>query len=150
MKAIKIIFILVISIPIALVSFFYARNKIIGPEGWALDITKQKLQAMMKDPESMKIISSFTLQKEVDEDTTEIAICGIVDGKNSFGVYQGGQMFASLFHRSKKSQTFSNVFVQIEDPVMQEKAHRINNLSPFESVYWNVHCIDETHNPIKN
>ncbi|GLR27265.1 hypothetical protein GCM10007875_23560 [Limnobacter litoralis] len=147
MKLFKWFFIILISIPIVLAIFFYARNKAIGPTGWAKDNTEEALRGKMKDPNSMTIRSSFVIQKTTPDGDNEIFVCGIVDGKNSFGAYTGGSRFASRSVASKLG-TFDTYDVEMEDVSNTEEAHKVNMLSPFESVYWNSYCVDSKHPPI--
>lgn len=84
MKFLKWFLILLITIPVFIAAGIYIRNKAAGPVGWAEDNTNKALRAKMKDPDSMTIRSSYIVLKTNDRNDTEINICGIVDGKNSF------------------------------------------------------------------
>jgi hypothetical protein len=144
MKILKWIGVVVLGIPVLLVASIYTRNKAVGPQGWAEDDTIKKLQAKMKDPDSMVIRSSFFVWVNKG-DYTEIRMCGIVDGKNSFGGYTGGSRFVSV-SRSYKD-TFDNFIVELDNSSASDRAaaERIGTVTPFEKVYWNEYCVDESH-----
>ena len=139
MKILKIALISVVALFVLFAGGSYVRNKLIGPEGWAMDRTEQRLQAMMKDPGSTVIRSSQTFSR-IDPATgnTIIHICGVVDGKNSFGAFSGGTRFVS---RSVSSaDTFDTYEVDLEPPEDVALALRANLPSPFEEVYWTPNC----------
>ena len=148
MKFLKWLLILLVAISVVLVAGIYVRNKAVGPAGWAEDNTIKALKAKMKDPDSMVVRSSFVILKNNEENDTEIFICGIVDGKNSFGGYTGGTRFASRSVSSKTLGTFDTYTVEMENEKDKALASSIKRLSAFETVYWNAYCVDATHPPI--
>ena len=148
MKFVKWILVLLVAVPVVIVAGAYARNKAVGPVGWAEDNTIKALKARMKDPDSTVIRPSFVIQRTNEKNDTEIFICGIVDGKNSFGGYAGGRRFASRSVSSKSLGTFDTYTVEMEDWKSKATADEIHRLSPFESVYWNDYCVDSTHPPL--
>lgn len=139
MKILKIALISIIALFVLFAGGSYVRNKLIGPEGWAMDRTERRLQAMMKDPGSTVIRSSQTFSR-VDPETgdTIIYICGVVDGKNSFGAYSGGSRFVS--RSVSRSNTFDTYEVNLEDAEDIALSARVNLPSTFETVYWAPHC----------
>ena len=139
------VFGIVVAIPIVLIAGIYVHNKAIGPVGWAQDNTVKALKERMKDPDSVVIRSSYVVQKADDKGSQFIYICGIVDGKNSFGGYAGGTRFASKSESSKSLGTFDTWSVQMEDPEQERAAKHVGMLSGFDSVYWNDWCVDATH-----
>lgn len=145
MKVLKWLLALIITIPLVIVVGAYVGNKAIGPKGWAEDNTIKALKGKMKDPESMAIRSSYFVIRDKGDDSTEINMCGVVDGKNSFGGYTGGTRFASRSVSSKRFNTFDTYSVQLEDPTVRTQASRVKMLSPFAKVYWNEWCVDATH-----
>lgn len=148
MKILKWLVIALIFIPLLLVVAAWVRNKAVGPVGWAEDNTARALRAKMKDPESMVVRSSYVVQRAKDSDSVEISVCGVVDGKNSFGGYTGGVRFASRSVHSKKFSTFDTYTVEMEDPAAKAQAERVKMLSAFEVVYWNAYCVDDSHPPL--
>lgn len=147
MKFLKWLVIIVIGVPVLLVAGIYVRNKSIGPVGWAEDNTVKALKQRMKDPDTMVIRSSYFVQKTDSDGDNEIAMCGVVDGKNSFGGYTGGTRFVSISKDFKTGQTFDTYIVQLEDASTSDKAtaRQVHMLTGFEKVYWNGHCVDDTH-----
>jgi len=133
--------VVVIAIPVLLVGGSYIRNKAVGPEGWAMDNTATRLKVHFKDPDSVVIRSSRTIAK-VDPESkgTVIHICGLVDGKNSFGAYPGAVRFVSRSVYSKVTDTFDTYSVTVENPLETATAHRIDRRSGFEKVYWDPNC----------
>ena len=136
---------LVIATPIALIASIYVRNKAVGPVGWAQENTEKALKERMKDPGSMVIRSSYVVQKADEKGNESIYVCGIVDGKNSFGGYAGGTRFASWSSHSKSLGTFDTISVQMENPEHQRAAQEVGWLSGFDKVYWNEWCVDANH-----
>lgn len=149
MKILKWLLVLLVSVPLLLITSVFVRNKLIGPAGWAEDNTVKLLKARMKDPDSVVIRSSYTLSSTNADGDSEIRICGIVDGKNSFGGYTGGTRFVSLSINTKRFNTFDTVFVKIEDTEEKARALKVKMLSGFDKVYWNEYCVDSAHPPIK-
>lgn len=148
MKFLKWFLLFIVTVPVVLVAGAYIRNKAIGPAGWAEDNTIKELRTKMKDPASMVIRESFFVHKINESGDEEISMCGIVDGKNSFGGYTGGTRFASKSVSYKTLGAFNTDFVEIEDVSKKAVASRVKRLSSFEAVYWNGHCVDATHPPL--
>lgn len=140
---------LLVAAPIVLIVGIYIRNKAVGPVGWAMDNTIAALKKQMKDPDSTVVRTSYVVQRPDTDGDQEIFICGIVDGRNSFGGYAGGTRFASRSTSSKRLGTFDTWDVQMEDPQQTETAHQVGSLSGFEKVYWNAWCVDAQHPAIK-
>jgi hypothetical protein len=147
MKILKWFGIVVIAIPVLLIAGIFIRNKTVGPEGWARDNTIRALKGMMKDPDSMVIRSSYILKKQKSPDQTEISICGVADGRNSFGGFTGGSRFVSVSDDDSKFNTFDTLYVKLEDKSASEigSIHKMKLLTPFEAAYWNSHCVDSLH-----
>lgn len=129
----------VIAIPALIVGGSYIRNKAVGPDGWAMDNTTAKLKERFKDPESMVIKSSRTIATTgPGAGVTTIHICGLVDGKNSFGAYAGPVRFVS---RSVATEdTFDTYSVDVEDPAKTAAARQVEMRSAFEKVMWDPNC----------
>jgi hypothetical protein len=145
MKILKWILLLVIGVPIVFIAGAYVRNKAVGPVGWAEDNTLKRLKAKMKDPDSMVVRSSYTLQRMNASKDVEIFVCGVVDGKNSYGGYTGGNRFASKSVSSQSNKTFDTYSVELEDPEQAALAKSVKMLSAFDKVYWNDYCVDADH-----
>ncbi len=148
MKFVKWFVVLLVAIPVVFVAGIYVRNKAIGPVGWAEDNTIKALKEKMKDPDSMAIRSSFVIRRTDERNgSEEIFICGIVDGRNSFGGYAGGTRFASRSVFSKALGTFDTYSVEIEDWKDKEMATQAKMQSSFEKFHWNKWCLDFTIPP---
>jgi len=149
MKALKWFGIIILGLPLALILGIYVRNKSVGPAGWAEDNTIKQLKLKMKDPDSMVIRSSYVVQKtdKTSGDVT-IAICGVVDAKNSFGGYSGGSRFMSRSVDYKSTDSFDTYEVILEDSEETKLAENVHMLSGFDKVYWNPHCVDDEHLPV--
>jgi hypothetical protein len=150
MKILKWLAVVVVGVPVVLIASAYIRNKAVGPEGWAMDNTIDKLRAQMKDPESMVIRSSYIVHHvEANGEEDVIAICGVVDAKNSFGGYTGGTRFVSRSASNRKSDTFDTHEVILEKPQEQREADSVHMLSGFDHVYWNPQCVDGAHPAVR-
>ena len=149
MKSLKVLLGIVILVPIVLIATAYVRNKAVGPVGWAQDDAESRLRQLMKDPDLMVVRSSFVVQRATETGGVEISVCGIVDGRNSFGGYSGGQRFASLSYHHPELETFDTRSVEIEDPAQKAQAEELGRLSAFESVYWNSRCVDSANPPLQ-
>jgi hypothetical protein len=147
MKFIKWLVIVLIGVPVLLVAGIYVRNKSIGPVGWAEDNTVKALRQRMKDSDSMVIRSSYIVQITKPSGDVEISICGIADGRNSFRGFDGGTRFVSVSSDNKSLGTFDTHIVQMDDSSASEKAEakQVKMLTGFEKIYWNGHCVDDTH-----
>lgn len=148
MKILKWVLFVIVVAPITLIGGIWVYNKAIGPEGWALDNTEKELRRQMRDPDSMVVKSHYTLQKKIEPGRVDIYICGIVDGKNSYGAYAGGTLFASRSVHNQNLGTFDTYSVQLEDPSNKRTANEAGVLSTFEKLYWNEWCVDAQHPPI--
>ena len=98
----------------------------------------------MKDPNSMVIRSSYVVERTSGA-ITEISICGLVDGKNSFGMYTDSMRFASRSVSDKNLGTFDTYTVKLEKLSETAQAREVGMLSGFEEFYWNKFCVDESH-----
>ncbi len=148
-KWFAIVVVIVVSIPVVIIGASYIRNKTIGPAGWAEDNTEKRLKAMMKDPDSMVVRSSYIVQVEKEPGKVEIAVCGVVDGKNGFGGYTGGTRFVSVSSDNKKTETFDTYIVEMDTATAADRStEKARDLTPFEKVYWNGHCVDASHSAL--
>lgn len=145
MKFLKVLLGIFILVPALVIVGAYVRNKSVGPVGWAQDDAEKLLKQQMKDPDSMVVRSSFVVQRQSETGSVEISVCGVVDGKNSFGGYTGGQRFASLSYHHPQLETFDTRSVELEDAAQKAQAEQLGRLSAFETVYWNSRCVDGTH-----
>lgn len=104
-----------------------------------MDNTVTRLRAKFKDPDSVQIRSSWTVVKpDPGGGKRNIYICGLVDGKNSYGAYPGAVRFVS--HSIDWTDMFDTKSVTVEDPPDTATAHGVNMRSGFEKVYWDETC----------
>lgn len=149
MKIVKWLVVLLVGIPLLIVAGVFLRNKAVGPDGWARDNTVKQLKANMKDPGSMVIRSSYTIDAtEPGKHATAIILCGVVDAKDDAGAYTGGLRFLSKSVDDNDAGTFNTNAVVIEDPAQKALADSQHVLSTFEATRWNVHCVDAAHPPL--
>lgn len=139
------ILIAVFAIPVLLVASIYIKNRSMSPVDLATSNTERLLKEQMKDPDSMVIRSSYVVQRNGATGDSEVYVCGIVSGKNSFGGYTDGTRFVSRSWYSKSTDTFDTSSVQLEGPEDARTAKQIGMLSAFDSVYWNAGCVDAEH-----
>lgn len=112
--------------------------------------TAEKAVTMqLKDPDSVKFRDIFVVAKPTDiKDIFSVAVCGVVDGKNSFGAFTGGQRFVAKMV-TDKSGNGSVKDLQIEDDkrATVDSLRTKNKTTVFEKIYWNDYCVDATHGP---
>ena len=119
-----------------------------SPEEQAQELTEINLKQLLKDPDSMKIKSSFIVKKPADKKGDfDISVYDVVDGKNGFGGYTGGIPFVG------KSAVFNGethfISINIEDPTDKKNATQLKKLSAFEEIFWNKYCVDATHQKLQ-
>ncbi|MEI7250286.1 hypothetical protein [Pectobacterium versatile] len=94
----------------------------------------------LKDPESAKFSDLYIIRGERD-----VAVCGSVNGKNSFGAYTGSVRFVVSVQEDK----FVITGGVLEDDESRRATVASNNTgnpeSVFEKIFWNALCIDEIH-----
>ena len=117
---------------------------------WAAE---KVVAASLKDPDSAKFKDVYVqdAQHEQNELLRFQVVCGVVDGKNSFGALTGGSRFIVLQALAKKIQNDSpsTISVNIESSDRRPTAASWNKENPetlFES-HWNKSCVNATHPP---
>ena len=131
-------------VAISFAAFFLFVGATASPEKQAQQLTEVNLKKLLKDPGSMTIKSSFIIKKPADKNGDfDIAVCGIVDGKNSFGGYTGGTPFVGKIAVLNGETYF--VSVNIEDQTDKKNATQLKKMSAFEEIFWNEYCVDATH-----
>lgn len=104
---------------------------------------------MLKDPESARFRGIFLIpNEEKDGILQDIAICGVVDGKNSFGAYTGGQRFVAYGYRGDGILGVHRAYLEGQDrrPTPETYDTEIKE-TIFESIHWNAVCVDGEHPP---
>lgn len=114
-------------------------------------LAKERIASQLKDPDSAKFRDTFIVeQAEEANGMQKIAVCGIVDGKNSFGAFTGGTRFVVAFFQVKKFKTLDVASVNLESSdnsgVPVSRGSKLL-WTPFEAVYWDTYCVDHQHPP---
>jgi hypothetical protein len=135
----------IVLIPVVLVVVAFIQAKMMSPEDSALDTVSRELRGRMKDPDSMTIRSSFVVTEKNPGEAYSIFVCGVVDGKNGFGGYQGGTRFVANLLASKGTSPSLIDLMLDDDTTAIKNAKQLGKLSPFEDNYWNSSCVDENH-----
>lgn len=135
--------VVLLGVPLLMVAGVWTRNKAVGPEGWLRDDAEKAIRAKLIDPESLVMKESYFIRP----DATSLALCGIFDAKNRMGGYTGGTRFVATAHASASS--YSVIGVNTEEDEVKRQADKLGMLSAFETVYWNGHCVDESHPPLR-
>lgn len=121
-----------------------------SPDQKAIWTAEKNVAARMKDPDSAKFSAQFLIRSPVDKNGfQQIAVCGVVDGKNSFGALTGGTRFVVL--QSEGRNTFTTESVQIEDADRRATVDSVDKPQKetiFESIHWNRYCVDAAHPPM--
>ncbi len=119
-----------------------------SPDDYAKLSAEKAVAARLKDPPTARFSNEFVVRKPVAKNgQQELATCGVVDGKNSFGGYTGGTRFVVIQMQWFKpaEPSFDNVYVTIDDgdrrAALGEPAHQ----TAFEKVSWNESCVDADH-----
>jgi len=108
-----------------------------------------ELKSSLKDPESLQISNQFFVVK-TEGQLTSVAICGLMNAKNSYGGYVGRKMFFSHWLKSAGEKGFTHASTKIDDTTEEklEWAAQYQSLTNFERIFWNKYCTDESHPPI--
>lgn len=134
----------ILSIPV----IFFGSAIIYGmtrtPSSIALSNVEKKLRETMKDPDSMVIRSSYFITEKEDGKIKSMHVCGVVDGRNGFGGYQGGIRFVADMDGSSAPDVY-HLELDDGDESLNKFLKGKGMLTPFEKVYWNGGCVDEYH-----
>lgn len=94
----------------------------------AVSLAKNNAQTYLKDAESARF---GKISIETQDYTNRIIICGHIDGKNSYGAYNGWLRFVSLIS-SEGELSLINTWIEPEND---------NTKMPdFLSLYWEPYC----------
>ena len=106
------------------------------------------VKRQLKDSDSAKFSGVYLVRQPSPSDISRVNICGVVDGKNSFGAMTGGSRFVVVAIQG--SNLFDISDLQIEGPNRSATVDSRRTSSPttvFEKIYWNTHCVDASHPP---
>ncbi len=141
----KWLFVVLLTIP-----FCATASKKIEVDELAKASALKELKTRMKDPDSAVIRSSFIVRRPDSKfhHIEEVNVCGVVDGKNSYGGYTGGTLFVAIGYLVVQEKQFFTITVALESLQEKRRAESVGTPSPFERVYWNVYCVDGTKPPV--
>ncbi|TQI78720.1 hypothetical protein FHU11_4840 [Serratia fonticola] len=95
----------------------------------AENYAEQTIGGELKNPSSAKFASVVTYRiKQTDGYADLVHVCGLVDAKNSLGVYTGSTRFVVSFLDKQQPELLAKA---IEEP---------ENRAAFEAVYWKNSC----------
>lgn len=97
---------------------------------------EKAISAKLKDPSSARFSDVFLVEAKAPvPETRHVAVCGTVDGKNSFGAYSGGSRFVVLKSFGLgQFKTEGTLFAEIENLSSASSANA------FAQVYWSKYC----------
>ncbi len=94
---------------------------------------EKNIARKLKDPDSAKFGKTFVVRKPSTTGAfSEVAACGTMDGKNSFGAYTGGTRFVVKGLQGDGLLDIS--IMELDDPTESKP-------TSFEKVYWNAYCM---------
>ncbi|CAM4355271.1 Lipoprotein [Comamonas aquatilis] len=94
---------------------------------------EKNIARKLKDPDSAKFGKTFIVRKPADSSgISEVAACGTIDGKNSFGAYTGGTRF--VVRGLQGNDLLDISIMELDDPTESKP-------TTFEKVYWNAYCL---------
>ena len=94
---------------------------------------EKNIARKLKDPDSAKFGKTFIVRKPADASgMSEVAACGTIDGKNSFGAYTGGTRFVVKGLQGDSLLDIS--IMELDDPTESKP-------TTFEKIYWNTYCM---------
>ena len=110
------------------------------------------VSAMLKDPESAQFTELYLVPGAVQEGMQDVAICGLVNAKNSFGAYGGNERFVAYGYKGtvggSKLLGISRAYLEGADRRSTVGTMDApNKATIFEEIHWNKACADETHPP---
>jgi ribosomal protein L40E len=142
-KILKWMLVAIFAVPVIAITGAWLRHKAVGPERWLRDGTEEYIKARLIDPSSFAIRDAYYIRRPLQEGGTLIMLCGVFDAKNMIGGFSGGTRFVA--RGVYVENAFDIASVNFEDAEKKRTADRVNQLSPFEAVYWNGNCVDASH-----
>lgn len=114
-------------------------------------VAEKVIAKTLKDPDSAKFSDVYTVEeKSTDPKIRSIAVCGLVNAKNSFGAYAGPTRFVVLqmFVPSMNVQDTSFSLLESSDRRATVASQQTGKLETvFEAVTWNKYCVNPAHPP---
>jgi len=119
-------------------------------EDAAVSEAKAVIKTHLKDPETARFQEIHIVKStETISGSQNIAVCGVVDGKNGFNAYTGGSRFIvrMSIHKDRKALILDSEIDDGTTKTIAEDQDPKKIQSPFELWHWNVYCLDSTHSP---
>lgn len=115
-----------------------------------VDRAKHQVRFNLKDPDSAQFRDLYVTRKnraDVDGPVpVEIAVCGMVNSRNSLGGMAGYTRFVSIFW-AQPSGSISSINTSFEGPENRTGVPAAGTgealQSLFETMHWNKHCVTE-------
>lgn len=112
----------------------------------AIYTAKAMAKEQLKDPSSARFRGEYVVRRPPDaKGLMEVAVCGLIDGKNGFGAYSGGTRYVAHGFDGSSGQSMFDVIVDDGSKRSMEPGEE----TTFEKVYWNPSCTDANHPPMK-
>lgn len=115
------------------------------------EVAQNEVKKELKDPESAIFGESFVISSPLMKDGIRLdayALCGVVNGRNTFGAYTGGTRFIARGLAHKKSAFVTSVIFEDSDRrATVTSAETDKKATIFEEIYWNKECVDSKHHP---
>jgi hypothetical protein len=113
---------------------------------------EKHVAAMLKDPDSARFSGVYLVPGPMREGVQTVAICGVVNGKNSFGAYGGGERFVAYGYKGKVGDSrllgISRAYFEGADRrTTVDTTDKPNKTTIFEKIHWNEACVDAAHPP---
>lgn len=110
------------------------------------------VSTMLKDPDSAEFSGLYLVPGAVREGLQDVAVCGVVKAKNSFGAYGGSERFVAYGYTGtvagSKSLGISRAYLEEADRrATVGTMDTPNKATIFEEIHWNKACVDEAHPP---
>lgn len=110
------------------------------------------VSAQLKDPDSARFSGVYLVPGNRRESMQDVAICGMVNGKNGFGAYGGSERFVAYGYKGtaggSKLLGVSRAYFEGSDRrATVGTAEAPNKATIFEEIHWNEACVDATHPP---
>lgn len=113
---------------------------------------EKHVKSMLKDPESARFGDIYLVPGEAKDGVQSVAVCGLVNAKNSFGGYGGGERFVAYGYKGKvggsKLLGISRAYFEGTDRrATVDTINKPQKTTIFEKIHWNQACVDATHPP---
>lgn len=113
---------------------------------------KNAIGEQLKSPDSAKFSDIYIVRwKGVTSDAGygNLAVCGVVNAKNSFGAYTGNNRFVVELSDNNGEKEPVILHMNVESSEMRRSALTSKNNdkseSLFEMLFWNMRCVDQKH-----